>query len=219
MFRENISGHCSMGLFPSFEFVVTFWRIFFLSIYLKCWKQETSIFIFEMWCSRCEHYRRRCKLRAPCCDQIFTCRHCHNEATVSLCVCTRAIRERGDSCFCSLVWIISAPFWGFYMVDTCGTLCRVLWATRKIDTRSFAMKLSKYKSLPFTFVRMIFNLLSLFSYLSWLIKWSLYDIRLFVQYAIRNKRFVCLMINTFVPFSFSTSFWLLWLWVGLFLCV
>ncbi|GAB2281499.1 E3 ubiquitin-protein ligase miel1 [Dionaea muscipula] len=29
----------------------------------------------------CEHYRRRCKIRAPCCDRVFTCRHCHNEAT------------------------------------------------------------------------------------------------------------------------------------------
>ncbi|KAK6141323.1 hypothetical protein DH2020_024921 [Rehmannia glutinosa] len=32
----------------------------------------------------CEHYRRRCKIRAPCCDQIFSCRHCHNEATSTL---------------------------------------------------------------------------------------------------------------------------------------
>lgn len=32
----------------------------------------------------CDHYRRRCKLRAPCCNQIFTCRHCHNEATGAL---------------------------------------------------------------------------------------------------------------------------------------
>ncbi|KAL6500380.1 hypothetical protein OROHE_025746 [Orobanche hederae] len=32
----------------------------------------------------CEHYRRRCKIRAPCCDKIFTCRHCHNEATNAL---------------------------------------------------------------------------------------------------------------------------------------
>ncbi|KAK1374720.1 RING finger and CHY zinc finger domain-containing protein 1 [Heracleum sosnowskyi] len=32
----------------------------------------------------CEHYRRRCKLRAPCCNQIFTCRHCHNEFTTVL---------------------------------------------------------------------------------------------------------------------------------------
>ncbi|KAG9459793.1 hypothetical protein H6P81_004301 [Aristolochia fimbriata] len=28
----------------------------------------------------CEHYRRRCKIRAPCCNEIFPCRHCHNEA-------------------------------------------------------------------------------------------------------------------------------------------
>ncbi|XP_057460401.1 E3 ubiquitin-protein ligase MIEL1-like [Actinidia eriantha] len=32
----------------------------------------------------CEHYRRRCKIRAPCCDQIFSCRHCHNAATSAL---------------------------------------------------------------------------------------------------------------------------------------
>ncbi|KAM1751262.1 hypothetical protein ACFX11_009403 [Malus domestica] len=32
----------------------------------------------------CAHYRRRCKIRAPCCDQIFDCRHCHNEAKNSL---------------------------------------------------------------------------------------------------------------------------------------
>jgi len=31
---------------------------------------------------RCSHYRRRCKIRAPCCDEIFDCRHCHNEAKV-----------------------------------------------------------------------------------------------------------------------------------------
>lgn len=27
----------------------------------------------------CDHYRRRCKLVAPCCGDIFWCRHCHNE--------------------------------------------------------------------------------------------------------------------------------------------
>ncbi|KAF7119995.1 hypothetical protein RHSIM_Rhsim13G0016300 [Rhododendron simsii] len=32
----------------------------------------------------CEHYKRRCKLRAPCCGQIFSCRHCHNAATSAL---------------------------------------------------------------------------------------------------------------------------------------
>lgn len=29
----------------------------------------------------CEHYRRRCKIRAPCCNEVFHCRHCHNEHT------------------------------------------------------------------------------------------------------------------------------------------
>ncbi|XP_074592704.1 E3 ubiquitin-protein ligase MIEL1-like [Curcuma longa] len=29
----------------------------------------------------CKHYRRRCMIRAPCCSQIFHCRHCHNEST------------------------------------------------------------------------------------------------------------------------------------------
>ncbi|KAL5709918.1 RING-type E3 ubiquitin transferase [Ranunculus cassubicifolius] len=28
----------------------------------------------------CEHYARKCKIRAPCCDEIFDCRHCHNDA-------------------------------------------------------------------------------------------------------------------------------------------
>ncbi|KAM3272995.1 hypothetical protein ACQJBY_042805 [Aegilops geniculata] len=29
----------------------------------------------------CEHYRRRCKIVAPCCKEVFPCRHCHNDAT------------------------------------------------------------------------------------------------------------------------------------------
>lgn len=32
----------------------------------------------------CKHYRRRCKIRAPCCNEIFDCRHCHNEAKNSM---------------------------------------------------------------------------------------------------------------------------------------
>ena len=28
----------------------------------------------------CMHYRRRCRLVAPCCGEVFWCRHCHNEA-------------------------------------------------------------------------------------------------------------------------------------------
>ncbi|KAJ6801982.1 E3 ubiquitin-protein ligase MIEL1-like [Iris pallida] len=32
----------------------------------------------------CSHYRRRCRIRAPCCNEIFDCRHCHNEAKNSM---------------------------------------------------------------------------------------------------------------------------------------
>lgn len=28
----------------------------------------------------CDHYRRRCRLVAPCCGEVFWCRHCHNAA-------------------------------------------------------------------------------------------------------------------------------------------
>ncbi|KAF6988862.1 hypothetical protein CFC21_006295 [Triticum aestivum] len=32
----------------------------------------------------CEHYTRRCRIRAPCCGEVFGCRHCHNQAKNSL---------------------------------------------------------------------------------------------------------------------------------------
>lgn len=31
----------------------------------------------------CAHYRRNCKLEAPCCKQFFSCRLCHNEQGVA----------------------------------------------------------------------------------------------------------------------------------------
>ncbi|XP_078427639.1 E3 ubiquitin-protein ligase RZFP34-like isoform X2 [Wolffia australiana] len=34
----------------------------------------------------CSHYRRRCKIRSPCCNEVFDCRHCHNEIKNSLAV-------------------------------------------------------------------------------------------------------------------------------------
>jgi RING finger/CHY zinc finger protein 1 len=43
------------------------------------------LYLLNMTCSviRCLHYRRRCRIRAPCCNEVFDCRHCHNEAKVS----------------------------------------------------------------------------------------------------------------------------------------
>ncbi|CAO2197828.1 unnamed protein product [Urochloa humidicola] len=32
----------------------------------------------------CPHYKRRCRIRAPCCNEIFDCRHCHNEVKNSI---------------------------------------------------------------------------------------------------------------------------------------
>ncbi|KAI3468263.1 hypothetical protein Pfo_024926 [Paulownia fortunei] len=34
----------------------------------------------------CSHYCRRCQIRAPCCNEIFDCRHCHNEAKNNICI-------------------------------------------------------------------------------------------------------------------------------------
>eukprot|EP00919_Chromeraceae_sp_WS-2016_P059972 GHVR01142531.1.p2 GENE.GHVR01142531.1~~GHVR01142531.1.p2 ORF type:complete len:141 (+),score=29.89 GHVR01142531.1:128-550(+) len=27
----------------------------------------------------CSHYERKCKIIAPCCGEVYWCRHCHNE--------------------------------------------------------------------------------------------------------------------------------------------
>jgi len=43
-------------------------------------------FIKLVFICRCQHYRRRCRIRAPCCNEIFDCRHCHNDAKVSKCL-------------------------------------------------------------------------------------------------------------------------------------
>ncbi|KAG4186914.1 hypothetical protein ERO13_A08G072900v2 [Gossypium hirsutum] len=31
----------------------------------------------------CDHYKRRCKILAPCCNKTFPCRHCHNETSIT----------------------------------------------------------------------------------------------------------------------------------------
>jgi RING finger/CHY zinc finger protein 1 len=41
----------------------------------------------------CPHYRRRCRIRAPCCNEIFDCRHCHNEVKNSIKVDTMRRHE------------------------------------------------------------------------------------------------------------------------------
>lgn len=45
----------------------------------------------------CSHYQRRCKIIAPCCNEIFDCRHCHNDAKVhfSFVICLVMCRLTG----------------------------------------------------------------------------------------------------------------------------
>ncbi|KAG5562661.1 hypothetical protein RHGRI_005398 [Rhododendron griersonianum] len=49
---------------------------------LICDAKTTSTELLDPGCMQygCPHYRRRCRIRAPCCNEIFDCRHCHNEA-------------------------------------------------------------------------------------------------------------------------------------------
>ncbi|KAK1256796.1 hypothetical protein QJS04_geneDACA020117 [Acorus gramineus] len=48
----------------------------------------------------CKHYSRRCKIRAPCCNEIFGCRHCHNDSTVTK-VCSNCGVNMGEY-FCDI---------------------------------------------------------------------------------------------------------------------
>ncbi|CAH2075740.1 unnamed protein product [Thlaspi arvense] len=67
----------------------------------------------------CAHYRRRCCIRAPCCNEVFDCRHCHNEAKNNIKVdqkCRHEIpRHRVQQVdFCCLfrfpiIWFTAAP--------------------------------------------------------------------------------------------------------------
>ncbi|KAG5018690.1 hypothetical protein JHK87_014545 [Glycine soja] len=54
----------------------------------------------------CQHYRRRCRIRAPCCDEIFDCRHCHNEAKVICSLCETEQEVSSEFRF-SLVFLFS----------------------------------------------------------------------------------------------------------------
>lgn len=46
--------------------------------------QETEMDLGSEEQYGCAHYTRKCKIRAPCCGEVFDCRHCHNEAKNSL---------------------------------------------------------------------------------------------------------------------------------------
>lgn len=54
----------------------------------------------------CSHYRRHCLIKAPCCNQFFSCRHCHDEQVVGHRINRFEIKEM-QCCFCSTVQPIS----------------------------------------------------------------------------------------------------------------
>ncbi len=99
----------------------------------------------------CKHYLRRCKTKAPCCDQkLFDCRRCHDEefeldninnhkldpSTIKLIVCTNCHGEQEvsqhctkcNSCFgfyyCSICKLFDDIDREQYHCDKCG-ICRI----------------------------------------------------------------------------------------------
>lgn len=70
-------------------FTVLFWNllvivyIYILSAQFMIWRLKPPLdrYWFHLNFS-CSHYRRRCKIIAPCCNEIFDCRHCHNDVKV-----------------------------------------------------------------------------------------------------------------------------------------
>mmetsp|Transcript_52863 Transcript_52863/g.141239 ORF Transcript_52863/g.141239 Transcript_52863/m.141239 type:complete len:261 (+) Transcript_52863:52-834(+) len=94
----------------------------------------------------CRHYRRRCKIVAPCCGELFWCRHCHNEGAQNheinrkqiqtiMCQSCFAEQEPSGSCFsCGQVfgayYCSSCNFWDdeglkkqVFHCEKCG-ICR-----------------------------------------------------------------------------------------------
>lgn len=57
----------------------------------------------------CKHYLARCKIRAPCCDKIYSCRLCHDEENthkidrykINKIICTKCDKEQGVHQFCN----------------------------------------------------------------------------------------------------------------------
>ncbi|XP_021651582.2 E3 ubiquitin-protein ligase MIEL1 isoform X3 [Hevea brasiliensis] len=72
----------------------------------------------------CEHYRRRCKIRAPCCQKIFSCRHCHNEATEVAQICSNCGVKMGEY-YCDICKFYDDDTTkGQFHCEGCG-ICRV----------------------------------------------------------------------------------------------
>ncbi|XP_078159879.1 CHY-type/CTCHY-type/RING-type Zinc finger protein isoform X1 [Carex rostrata] len=114
----------------------------------KAQEQETSRLDFGKMGYGCKHYRRRCKIRAPCCNEIFYCRHCHNESTrdhheinrqeVERVICLICDAEQPVAQMCSHCGVRMGEYFcavckffdddidkGHYHCDDCG-ICRLI---------------------------------------------------------------------------------------------
>mmetsp|Transcript_46514 Transcript_46514/g.131497 ORF Transcript_46514/g.131497 Transcript_46514/m.131497 type:complete len:271 (-) Transcript_46514:33-845(-) len=58
----------------------------------------------------CRHYRRRCRIVAPCCGKAFWCRHCHNEAkNASICGAHELDRTQIREVICQACFLPQPP--------------------------------------------------------------------------------------------------------------
>lgn len=95
----------------------------FLFPYVFFFLEESIDLLYTCVFVRCSHYRRRCKIRAPCCDEIFDCRHCHNESKV----------------VCSFLWFyidIKITTCGISSNTTATAECYCSWAFKIGETQN-----------------------------------------------------------------------------------
>ncbi|XP_031351218.1 RING finger and CHY zinc finger domain-containing protein 1-like [Photinus pyralis] len=98
----------------------------------------------QFWQSGCEHYKRHCRIMAPCCNNVYPCHVCHDESedhalirtSISklLCIACNTLQDakkQCDSCrasfgkYACLLCFIFDDYWkGQFHCDKCG-LCRV----------------------------------------------------------------------------------------------
>lgn len=81
---DNFGPHVPMLFLNLVGVIVKACRNISASSSRKHHRRHYFIWGFRCFLCSCKHYRRRCRIRAPCCNEIFDCRHCHNEAKVHI---------------------------------------------------------------------------------------------------------------------------------------
>lgn len=132
MMLDWASGRWVTGLFAE-SLVVFVWYV----LKLLFWVCELFVLGILL---RCKHYKRRCKIRAPCCNEIFCCRHCHNESTVPESLSVRVL----SICLVRVLRICRLCF---------GEI--LVFGFRRIDMKSAASMFKRWVLIPclFCFLR------------------------------------------------------------------